>query len=61
MNQLEKNVIITKGLIDLSFPELAMEGKNLNLYRVCKDFQVVNDLLIKINHDALLYGHIWTI
>ena len=42
--------IIQKGLIGLSSPVVLVKWKNQNLYRVCSDFQILNEKLLKINH-----------
>ena len=42
--------IIQKGLTDYSSLVVLVKQKNQNLYRVCSDFQILNEKLLKINH-----------
>ena len=35
---------------DYSSPVVLVKRKNLNLFRVCSDFQILNEKLLKINH-----------
>ena len=42
--------IIRKGLTGYSSPVVLVKRKNQNLYRVCSDFQILNEKLLKINH-----------
>ena len=44
MDRLEHLGIIQKGLVVL------VKRKNQNLYRVCSDFRILNEKLLKINH-----------
>ena len=50
MDRLEHLGIIQKGLIGYSSPVVLVKRKNQNLYRVCSDFQILNEKLLKINH-----------
>ena len=50
MKRLEYLGIIKKGLTGYSSPVLLVKRKQQNLYRVCTDFRVLNDRLIRINH-----------
>ena len=47
---LEHLGIIQKGLTIYSSPVVLVKRKNQNLYRVCSDFQILNEKLLKINH-----------
>ena len=42
--------IIHKGLTGYSSPIVLVKRKNQNLYRVCSDFHILNEKLVKINH-----------
>ena len=42
--------IIGKGLTSYSSPVVLVKWKNQNLYRVCSDFCILNEKLVKINH-----------
>ena len=42
--------IIHKGLTGYSSPVVLVKRKNQNLYRVCSDFCILNEKLVKINH-----------
>ena len=42
--------IIHKGLTGYSSPVVLVKWKNQNLYRVCSDFRILNEKLVKINH-----------
>ena len=42
--------IIQKGLTSYSSPVVLVKQKNQNLYRVCSDFRILNEKLLKINH-----------
>ena len=49
-NRLECLGIIQKGLTGYSSPVVQVKRKNQNLYRVCSDFCILNEKLLKINH-----------
>ena len=51
---LEQHNIICKGLTGNSSPVVLVKWKNQNLYRVCSDFRILNEKLVKINHAFLL-------
>ena len=42
--------IIRKGLTGYNAPVVLVKWKNQNLYRVCSDFCILNEKLVKINH-----------
>ena len=50
MDRLEHLGIICKGLTSYSSPVVLVKWKNQNLYRVCSDFCILNEKLVKINH-----------
>ena len=50
MDRLEHLGIIRKGLASYSSPVVLVKRKNQNLYRVCSDFCILNEKLVKINH-----------
>ena len=50
MDRLKHLGIIRKGLTSYSSPVVLVKWKNQNLYRVCSDFCILNEKLIKINH-----------
>ena len=50
MDRLEHLGIIQKGLTGYSSLVVLVKRKNQNLYRVCSDFQILNEKLLKINH-----------
>ena len=50
MVRLEHLGIIRKGLTGYGSPVFLVKRKNQNLYRVCSDFQILNEKLLKINH-----------
>ena len=50
MHRLEHLGIIHKGLTSYSSPVVLVKRKNQNLYRVCSDFRILNEKLVKINH-----------
>ena len=50
MDRLEHLGIIRKGLTGYSSPVVLVKWKNKNLYRVCSDFCILNEKLVKINH-----------
>ena len=50
MDRLEHLGIIHKGLTGYSSPVVPVKRKNQNLYRVCSDFRILNEKLLKINH-----------
>ena len=50
MDRLEHLGIIRKGLTSYSSPVFLVKWKNQNLYRVCSDFYILNEKLVKINH-----------
>ena len=54
MDRLEHLGIIRKGLTGYSSPVVLVKWKNQNLYRVCSDFRILNEKLVKINHAFLL-------
>ena len=54
MDRLEHLGIIRKGLTGYSSPVVLVKRKNQNLYRVCSDFRILNEKLVKINHAFLL-------
>ena len=49
-DRLEHLGIIRKGLTGYSSPVVLVKRKNQNLYRVCSDFWILNEKLLKINH-----------
>ena len=50
MDRLEHFGIIQKGLPSYSSLVVLFKKKNQNLYRVCSDFQILSETLLKINH-----------
>ena len=50
MDRLEHLGIIRKGLIGYSSPVVLVKRKNQNFYRVCSDFRILNEKLVKISH-----------
>ena len=50
MDRLEHLGIICKGLTSYSSLVVLVKRKNQNLYRVCSDFCILNEKLVKINH-----------
>ena len=50
MDRLEHLGIIWKGLTGYSSLVVLVKWKNQNLYRVCSDFCILNEKLVKINH-----------
>ena len=50
MDRLEYLGIIRKGLTGYSSLVVLVKWKNQNLYRVCSDFCILNEKLVKINH-----------
>ena len=50
MDRLEHLGIIRKGLTGYSSLVVLVKRKSQNLYRVCSDFQILNEKLLKINH-----------
>ena len=50
MDRLEHLGIIRKGLTSYSSPVVLVKRKNQILYRVCSDFRILNEKLLKINH-----------
>ena len=50
MDRLEHRGIVHKGLTSYSSPVVLVKRKNHNLYRVCSDFRILNEKLLKINH-----------
>ena len=50
MDRLEHLGIIWKELTSYSSPAVLVKQKNQNLYRVCSDFCILNEKLVKINH-----------
>ena len=47
MDRLEHLSIICKGLTSYSSPVVLVKWKNQNLYRVCSDFRILNEKLVK--------------
>ena len=54
MDKLKHLGIICKGLTGYSSLVVLVKWKNQNLYRVCSDFHILNEKLVKINHTFLL-------
>ena len=54
MDRLKHLGIIQKGLTGYSSLVVLVKWKNQNLYRVCSDFHILNEKLVKINHAFLL-------
>ena len=54
MDRLKHLGIIHKGLTGYSSLVVLVKRKNQNLYRVCSDFCILNEKLVKINHAFLL-------
>ena len=50
MDRLEHLGKICKGLTGYSSPVVLLKRKNQNIYRVCSDFRILNEKLLKINH-----------
>ena len=50
MDRLKHSGIIHKELMSYSSPVDLVKRKNQNLYRVCSDFCILNEKLVKINH-----------
>ena len=50
MDRLEHLGNICKGLTGYSSLVVLVKWKNQNLYRVCSDFRILNEKLVKINH-----------
>ena len=50
MDRLEHLGIIHKGLTGYSSLVVLVKRKNQNLYRVCSDFRILHEKLLKINH-----------
>ena len=50
VDRLEYLSIIQEGLTGYSSPVVLVKWKNQKLYRVCSDFQILNQKLLKINH-----------
>ena len=50
MDRLEHLGIIGKGLTGYSSLVVLVKRKYQNLYRVCSDFQILNEKQLKINH-----------
>ena len=50
MDRLEHLGIIQKGLNGYSSLVVLVKQKNQNLYRICSDFCILNEKLLKINH-----------
>ena len=50
MDRLKHLGIIFKGLTGYSSLVVLVKWKNQNLYRVCSDFHILNEKLVKINH-----------
>ena len=49
-DRLELLGIIRKGLTSCSSLVVLVKRKNQNLYQVCSDFRILNEILPKINH-----------
>ena len=54
MDRLEHLGIICKGLTSYSSLVVLVKQKNQNLYRVCSNFRILNEKLVKIIHAFLL-------
>ena len=54
MDRLEHLGIIQKGLTGYSSLVVLVKIKNQNICRVCSDFRILNEKLLKINHAFLL-------
>ena len=50
MDRLKHLGIIRKGLTSYSSPVVLVKRKNQNFYRVCSNFCILNEKLVKINH-----------
>ena len=50
IDRLEHLGIIQKGLTGYSSTVVLVKQKNQNLYRVCSNFRILNEKLVKINH-----------
>ena len=50
MDRLKHLGIIQKGLTGYSSLVVLVKWKNQNLYRVCSDFRILNEKLLRINH-----------
>ena len=50
MDRLEHLGTIRKGLTGYSSLGVLVKRKNQNVYRVCSDFRILNEKLLKINH-----------
>ena len=50
MDRLKHLGIIQKELPGYSSPVVLVKQKNQHLYRVCSDFGILNEKLLKINH-----------
>ena len=50
MDRLKHLGIIRKGLTNYSSLVVPLKSKYQNLYRVCSNFQILNEKLLKINH-----------
>ena len=50
MDRVKHLGIIQKGLTGYSSLYVLVKQKNQNLYRVCSDFRILNEKLLKINH-----------
>ena len=50
MDRLKHLGIIWRGLTGYSSLVVLVKQKNQNLYRVCSDFRILNEKLVKINH-----------
>ena len=62
MKCLEKLSIKKESFIGYNSFILVVKSKYLNLYKVCTDFLVLNDKLVKINHTfPLLQNYIKTV
>ena len=51
MDRPEHLGIICKGLTSYSSPVVLVKWKNQNLYQVCSDLCILNEKLVKINHE----------
>ena len=54
MDRLKHLGITRKGLTGYSSLVVLVKPKNQNLYRVCSDFCILNEKIVKINHAFLL-------
>ena len=50
MDRLKHLGIVQKGMTGYSSPVVLVKWTNQNLYRVCSDFPILNEKLLKTNH-----------